>query len=139
MTGTLTAAFICYLVVTLLLVIFGATYLTRSKFMPYHQQALDLSWSDLDARMQTLLLALMRVSGGGFLAAALAIIIMLFVPFRAGEAWAKYAIPAVGLTSALPSLYATVLVRTRTSASSPVGVSVLGVVLLVLGFVLSLL
>ena len=139
MNGTLIAAFVCYFSAALFSAIFGVVYLTRSKFMPYHEDALGLSWSQLDARMQTLLLAFMRISGGGFLAAAVGIMILLLIPFRAGEVWSKYAIPAVGLTSALPALYATILMRRRTPAASPVWAGVLNVALLVLGFVLSLL
>lgn len=138
MSGTLDAAFVCYTLGALLSAVFGVIYLTSTQFMPYHQDAVGLAWGELDSRMQTLLLALMRVSGGGFLATALSIIFMLFFPFYAGEEWSKYAIPMVGLAEALPALYAALLVRRRTPASPPLWAGLLAAALIVLGFVLSM-
>ena len=63
--------------------------------------------------------------------------IMLFIPFRAGELWAHYAIPAVWLITLLPSLYASVFIRTRTHAATPVSLAVTAVALTVVGFILS--
>ena len=53
--------------------------------MPYHSEALGSSWSDVEPKTQVLILALMRVAGGGFLATGLAISILLIIPFRAGD------------------------------------------------------
>ena len=52
---------------------FGVIYLTRSQFMPYHSLALDKPWSEVESNTQTLILALMRVAGGGFAATEIAI------------------------------------------------------------------
>jgi hypothetical protein len=117
---------------------FGVLYLTRSRFMPYHSDALQLSWDELDSQLQALLLALMRGVGGGWLAVGLSVAFLLLFPFRAGETWARYAIPLVGLAAALPSLYAGLYVRSRTSASPPVNLVVVAIVLLIVGFFVSL-
>ncbi len=53
--------------------------------MPYHSEALGSSWSDVGPKTQVLILALMRVAGGGFLATGLAMFILLIIPFRAGD------------------------------------------------------
>jgi hypothetical protein len=137
MNGFAWSAFICYLVAALGGVLMGLRYLVRSKFMPYHQDALGQNWDQLDKRLQTLLIALMRGVGGAALGASISVMIMLFIPFRAGELWAHYAIPAVFLITCLPSLYATLLVRTKTHASPPVALFVFGVVLNIGGFILS--
>jgi hypothetical protein len=140
MTVTLfsVVSFACYALVSLVSMIFGATYLLRSRVMPYHEEALGRSWQELDRRSQALLLGFMRAAGGGQLAGGLSLAILLLIPFRAGETWALYAVPAVGLAIVLPSLYATILVRVRTQARTPVWVGAAGIGLLVAGFVLSL-
>jgi hypothetical protein len=130
-------AFACYLLQLPPLVIFGVIYLSRSAFMPYHAVAVGQSWSDVDPAFQVLILALMRVAGGGFLAAACAMGILLFKPFKQGRQWAYWAIPAVGLISTLSSLYATVYVTSNTPASPPWIVAGLGAILLCTGFILS--
>jgi hypothetical protein len=118
--------------------VFGAIYLVRSQFMPYHQEAVGIPWSQLDPRFQALLLGLLRVAGGGFLTAGICVAILLLIPFRGDEAWSRYAIPVIGLASSVPALYATVLIRARTGARTPVAASGAAVGLIVAGFVLSL-
>jgi hypothetical protein len=130
-------AFACYLLELPPLIIFGVVYLTRSAFMPYHAVAVGQSWPEVDPAFQVLILALMRVAGGGFLAAAVAMGILLFKPFRQGRRWAYWAIPAVGLISTLSSLYATAYVTWNTPASPPWIAAGLGVLLLCTGFILS--
>lgn len=96
-----------------------------------------MPWSEVDPRTQTLILALMRVAGGGWLAAGASLALLLIFPFLGGELWSLYALPGIGLLIALPSLYATILVRARTGAHAPVAAGVIGVALLVASFVLS--
>jgi hypothetical protein len=118
--------------------VFGASYLVRSRVMPYHEEALGKTWRELDPRLQALLLGLMRAAGGGQLAGGLSLAILLLIPFRAGDTWSEYAAPVVGLATVLPSLYATVFVRSRTQAHTPVLIAGAGVGLIAIGFVLSL-
>ena len=126
-----------YGLAALLSAAFGLVYLVRPRFMPYHQEALGVPWQQVDPRLQALLLGLMRTAGGGLLASAVAIAIMVLIPFQAGEAWARFAIPIVGLATAGPAMYATMLVRNRTRAHAPVLAAAGGVGLIVLGFILS--
>lgn len=137
MTTTYLAAFVCYSLSALLSMLFGIIYLVRSTFMPYHQEALGKSWQQLDPNLQALLLGLMRTAGGGLLATGVSASILLLIPFRAGESWAAYSIPAVGLLTAIPALYATILIRSRTHAHTPVAAGFMAVGLLVIGFILS--
>ena len=138
MSITFIAAFASYALAALLFTVFGVIYLARFQFMPYHQEALGKPWQKLDPRLQALLIGLMRTAGGGLLAAGVSIAILLLIPFRAGETWARYTIPVIGLVAGLPSLYATILIRSRTQAHTPVVPSAIGVGLLVIGFILSL-
>ena len=138
MGATEFAATVCYALAVLVAMAFGVTYLTRSRFMPYHSDALQLSWDELDSQLQALLLGLMRAVGGGWIAASLGVGFLLVFPFRAGETWARYAIPLVGLAAALPTLYAALYVRSRTPASPPVSLAVVAILLLIVGFFISL-
>ncbi|KAA3659653.1 MAG: hypothetical protein DWQ04_21690 [Chloroflexi bacterium] len=135
--GRVKVAFYCYLLTLLLLAVFGLIYLFRSEFMPYHAVAVGQSWADLEPAFQILILGLMRVIGGNLLATAFAIGIILFGPFRQGARWSYWAIPIIGLLSSVATLYATLYVDRNTPASAPWMAAALGVVLLVLGFILS--
>jgi hypothetical protein len=138
MNSTTIVALVCYGLASLLSMVFGSIYLLRSQFLPYHQEALGKSWQELGQNLQALLLGLMRAAGGGLLGGGISIAILLLIPFRGGETWSLYAIPAIGLTTALPALYATTHIRARTQANTPVAASAIGVLLLGIGFILSL-
>ncbi|WP_319422709.1 hypothetical protein [Pleurocapsa sp. FMAR1] len=106
--------------------------------MPYHAEALSLSWSKLEENMQVLILALMRAAGGGFLATGLAIFVLLIIPFRTGNTWSVYTIPAISLCTSIGTLYATLLVKTKTPGTPPVILGFLALALTIIGFIFSI-
>lgn len=122
----------------LMLVAFGVVYLARSEFMPCHRDAIGLEWRELHERVQALLLAMMRAAGGGSLASGLAMLLLLAFPFRRGERWARWAVPAVGAVAWAGALYAALLLKTRTPASPPLPAVAVGLGLVVVGLALSL-
>jgi protein-S-isoprenylcysteine O-methyltransferase Ste14 len=63
---------------------------------------------------------------------------LLFVPFRHGEMWARWAIPAGGLVISIGALYAMAYVSLNTQASPPLIAPVAGILLFVAGLILSL-
>ena len=128
----------CYLLALLSIGIIGLIYLFRSQFMPYHAIAVGKTWGEVDPSFQILLLALIRVVGGAWIATALAMGILLFIPFRQGIRWARWAIPAIGLVAELPALYATLSVTLNTPATPPWKGVVLVMALLVVGIIFSL-
>ncbi len=131
-------SFISYGLVALVSVLFGLIYLLKNQFMPYHSKALGLAWSEIDENMQVLIIALMRAAGGGFLATGLAMFILLIFPWRSGDAWSIYAIPTISLCTSIGTLYATLLVKTRTPGTPPVILSFLALALTIIGFIFSL-
>ena len=76
----------------------------------------------------------MRVAGGGWLAASVALAWIIFVPLLNGEPWAALAILCLGLSVSVPTLVATLIVRNRTKGRPPVFAAALAIVLLVIGF-----
>jgi hypothetical protein len=130
---------VCYGLVAAFAVIFGAVYLPRGRIMPYHEQALGRRFDELDAGLQTLLVAMLRVVGGELVACGLGLALMIGLSFRNGESWTTWAMPLLALGIVLPNLYATTFVRRKTGARTPVELTVVGVVMVVAGAVLSLL
>lgn len=137
MTNMIAVSGVCYGVAALFLVVFGVIYMVRSQFMPYHRQAAGIDWHMLDARLQMLLLALMRVAGGGMFSIGVSIILLLF-PFFAGNTYPRYIIPVMGLITGIVTLYVTFIVRKKTGAATPVATSFFCVGLFIGGLVFSL-
>jgi len=131
-------AFGCYAAAYLLCAAFAVIYLLRPQFMPYHAVALGVHWEELGRPFQILILGLMRVVGGGLLAAAFVGAILLLRPFRQGTSWARWAIPVHGLILGLSSLWGTLSVQLNTPARSPWLVAAVGIALLLVGGALSI-
>lgn len=127
MQPAMMVAFGCYLFAALLSALVGVFYLARREFMPYHAVAAGTPWEGLPTGLRVLLLAMIRGIGAGFLAVGAIILFLLVYPFRAGDAWAMWAIPLVGLTMGLPTLHGVHAIRTRTPARPPWRLTVLTV------------
>ena len=137
MSHAMIAAFVCYALVVVLAFAFSATYLMRSEFMPYHQEAIGKPWGELDAAVQTIILALMRGGGGSGFTLGLAMGLILLFPFREGRSWAIYALPALGLAVGAATLSVMFFVKRRTPAHPPIAVPMVVIALSVVGLVLS--
>ena len=136
--GLLKAAWVCHLLVALGFLAVGLAYLLIPEWMPYHARAAGTSWASLDASMQVLLLAFLRGSGAAMLAGALAILVMLAIPYRRGERWARHAVAAVGLSATLPLLAVMLWLEHETGAAPPITAVVAAIALQCVGWGLSL-
>lgn len=138
MSTTMTLAFVLHLASVLTVTAFGLTYLLRRRFMPYHAVALGCSWESLPPAHRVLILALMRGAGGALLAVAFLQAALLLAPFRSGEIWALWAIPAGALLVSTGALYAMQTVANNTPARPPRGLVLGGTACSLAGFALSL-
>ena len=130
-------AFIVYLVVILLALAFGIVYLACPTVMPYHQQAIGMNWEDLGSGLQVLLTNLVTLVGAGFFTVALSCLIILLIPFRRGELWAKWAVPLVLMVSNAFCLYVTASVAAKTDASPPWQLSIVILIIVLFAYVIS--
>jgi hypothetical protein len=138
MNATQIASFVCYITATLIAFSFSFIYLFRKEFMPYHSDAVEHEWQEIDKKYQTLILALMRAVGGGWLACGISILFLLVFPFRSQALWALIALPLIGFSIGGTALYATLYVRNNTKASPPVNLVIAIMMLLGIGFILSI-
>lgn len=97
----------------------GLLYLTTSRFMSYHGEALGMTWEALPSHHQGFVLGVIKGMGAGSVGVTLALLIMLVGPFRRGDAWARWAVPTVGITFTMLTAYAAYTIDIRTPASPP--------------------
>lgn len=129
-------AALLYSITAVVSLVLGATYLLRDSFMPYHAAALGRSWAEVDAATRALLKALMEVAGAGWLALGTLILLLVAVPIRRGERWARLAAPAALLVFYVPTLLATLHVLRETPASPPWRFNVVACLCAVVGLLL---
>ncbi|MFO1003912.1 MAG: hypothetical protein U0936_26580 [Planctomycetaceae bacterium] len=97
----------------------GTVYLTTSEFMPYHAEALNVHWSELSLPYQGFVIGVIRGMGAGSFTVALALLIILLIPYRRRETWTYWAVPAIGLSFSILTAYAAFTIDVRTPASTP--------------------
>ena len=64
------------------LFLIGCVYLSLNEFMPYHAEALQVSWADLNPNYRGLILGLIKGLGGGAFVAGFAILFMVGVSVK---------------------------------------------------------
>jgi hypothetical protein len=97
----------------------GLIYAVITEFMPYHADAVGRSWNELDQPLQVLIIAALNADGGLILCNALAMTILLTIPFRRGELWASWAITAIGSATLLTVIRSSLNVDLHTAANPP--------------------
>ena len=128
-------SFWLYMLAAIATILIGLLYASRRTIMPYHLDALETSWDEIDGKYQFLLKALLN--GGGFfgLATGLFMLVILLIPFRQGELWAGYAVGLIGLIGCLPLGFIVHAVQKNTAGNPPLGVMIVVNGLLIAGLV----
>ena len=112
----------------------GATYYSSKQFMSYHAEAVGAPWQELDVGVQTLILALMKLAGGGWFALGFFTIVIAFAALKTRSVVARWMLPAGTLISWSASFAATWGVYRATGASTPWGPSLALIGLAALAF-----
>ena len=117
-----------FLILGLSLMAIGLLYLSIDEFMPYHSEAIQADWSELDVNYQGLILGLLKALGGGAFVAGFATTFMAVASFRESAKPFLVLLPLVSTGYSALLLYATYTVYTRTPGNPPLPLSVTSVV-----------
>ena len=101
-------------------ILFGLRYFLAKEFMPYHAVVAGTAWSGLSPGVQTIIVGMLKIVGGGLTTYGVALL-WLLAPLGRHESWAPWAVLTITLTSVVPTLYVTILLRRfEPSARTPV-------------------
>jgi hypothetical protein len=113
------AAFASYVLVVLGMFGTGLMYLFTPRFLPYHAAAYGQQWSDVSPQLQLLYLTMVKAIGAPTLVAAVAVGVILAIPWRHHERWAVWAVPLLALGWGIPMLVIALYVQGATGAVTP--------------------
>jgi hypothetical protein len=97
----------------------GIDYLTSKTVKPHHRQVLDVTWESLTPGTQALIMTLMKGTGLVALVTAISMATVLCGPFRERSPWSRPALMIIAGSTLLPTLLATLHVRSTTGADAP--------------------
>lgn len=108
-----------YLLIGVIDIVLGLRYFTSSEFMSYHSHAVGAAWQEVDLATQTLILALMKVAGAGWLVLGFFTLILTLAAFKTSSTVARWTIPVGTVIFYLASFAATWMVYQKTGATTP--------------------
>ena len=108
-----------FVLVGLSLLATGFVYLSLDEFMPYHEEAIQIAWTDLDPNFQGLILGLLKGLGSGAFVAGTAILFMAGVSQRKNPRPYLVLMPIVAISYSMLLCYATFTVYTSTQGNPP--------------------
>ncbi|HEY3680290.1 MAG TPA: hypothetical protein VGL45_16365 [Bradyrhizobium sp.] len=135
----LNLALAAVLLVALAGIVFGIRYMRRQAFLPYHAAVAGKPWADLDPGVQIIILAMLKIIGGGFATLGVTLLWLCFA-LHEGARWAPWAILTISAVALGPMLYVAIKLRAfRAEAQTPVRPTLAMIVLIVVGVGLSIL
>ena len=108
-----------FAIVGLSLFLTGCVYLTVDQFMPYHAEALQADWSDLDSNSQGLILGLLKGLGSGAAAAGSAVLYMVGTSLAKNPRPFLLLLPSIAIGYSALLCFATYTVYVNTPGNPP--------------------
>jgi hypothetical protein len=106
-------------------------------FLPFHEQAAGKSWDSIDRGLQSVIIALMKVSGLGFLVIALLLMILPIVQYFNYDSLAQYVIPGISFLYCFGLFLVNYQLSVKTNAKTPWKGSLYAAILIGFGIVIS--
>ena len=115
------------------LLLTGGVYLSLGEYMPYHAEAAQMAWEELDRNFQGLILGLLKGLGSGAFVAGFATLFMVSMSLRKSPRPFLMLLPIVTIGYTTLLCYATYTVYTRTPGDPPLVPNILLVVTSLIG------
>ena len=113
--------------------------LFSKKYLLFHEKAAEKSWEEIDKRLQYVILAVMRISGLGFLVIALLLIVFPIVNQFIHNEFLKYSIPIIAFVFCSGLFLVNYNLYKQTNSTTPWKGSLFAMIAILTGIILSLL
>ena len=127
-----------YLVIGIVSLMMAYKSIFSTRFLPFHEQAAGKSWESIDQGVQTVIRALMKISGLGFLTVALLLIIISIMSYFVYDSLFQYLLPGIALVYCLGLFLVNHQLAVETKAKTPWKGSLYAAIFIGIGMILSL-
>ena len=129
---------ILFLIVGLICFFMAYTTMFSKKYLPFHEQASGKKWEELGSSLQATILTLLKLSGLGFLTVGLLITVFPIINSIHPDLLTMVAMTALALIFCFGLFIFNFRLHRKTNADTPWKGSLFAMVIIVMGFVLSL-
>jgi hypothetical protein len=130
---------IIYCIVGAISLIMAYKNLSLKKFILFHEKAAAIPWDNIDKSLQSVILALMRVSGLGFLVVALLLLVFPIVNYFIQDEFIKYSIPIISFIFCFGLFFVNYFLHKQTKSATPWLGSLFAMFIIIGGMILSIL
>jgi len=109
------------------------------KFLPFHEEAAGTSWESIDARLQNVIITILRISGLGFLTIFLILAVFSIINYFKPDPVIKFSIPAISLIYCFGLFLFNFQLFKQTKAKTPWLGSLIAMIMILAGFIISIL
>jgi hypothetical protein len=128
---------VLYLLIGIVSLIMAFKSIFSRKFLPFHEEAYGKRWEDVENNLQHVLLALLRISGLGFLVVGLLLLSSQLVNYFRPGLFLTYGVPAFALLFCTGLFIFNFILFRRTMAKTPWKGSLFAMAVLILCMILS--
>jgi hypothetical protein len=128
-----------YIIVGIISLTMAYKNIFSNKFIPFQEQAAGKSWNEIEKGIQFVIIALMKVSGLGFMVVALLLMIFPVINYFENSPFIQYSIPAISLLYCFGLFYFNYRLYVQTKVKTPWKRSLYGVTIIAIALILSLL
>ena len=113
--------------------------MSAKKYLAFHEKAAATEWTQIDKRLQYVILALLRISGLGFLVTALLILIFPIMNYFVQDEFVRYSIPILAFIFCSGLFIINYSLYKHTKSMTPWKGSLFAMIAIIAGVILSLL
>ena len=131
------ASLVLYLIVGIVSLLMAYKSIFSLKFLPFHEEAYGNTWENVDKNLQFVILALMRVSGLGFLIMGVFLLACPVYLFLTPNIFLRFLIPLLALPYCCGLFIFNYILFKKTKAKTPWKNSLLAMIIIIISAVLS--
>ena len=113
--------------------------LFAKKYLAFHEKAAAIEWTQLDVRLQYVILTLIKISGLGFLVTALLLLIFPIVNYFVQDEFVRYSIPVLAFIFCSGLFIINYFLYKQSKSKTPWKGSLFAMIAIIAGVILSVL
>jgi hypothetical protein len=127
-----------YIIVGIISMAMAVKNLFSSKFLPFHENAANKPWDEIDNPLKLVILTLLRLVGMGFLIVSILLLIFPIINYFIPNEFYKYSIPIIALVYCTGLFVINFLLYKNTKAETPWKGSLYAMLALIAGIIISI-
>jgi len=127
-----------YFIVGIICLSMAIKSIFSKKYLPFHEEAANKPWDNIEKPLQNVVLTLLKISGLGFFIVFLILTIFPFINYCKSDPIIKYSVPIISFIFCLGLFIFNFQLFKQTKAKTPWKGSLIVMIIIIVNFILSI-